>query len=356
MDLNGDNDPTRNGGVGANDKNINFADIAMNSMGNIAEMAASLPGVTLIPGTDGGAAGFSILGLGADQNVTTLNGLSFDGSSLPADAVQSARVSTNPYNPSQGGFSGAQVSLRLKSGSNIVMESVGSTQSPGSLIFTDPAGQALGAQQTNTGRYNISRSGPIQYDKTYYAASFQLTRTASLLKSLLNTDPLGLERLGISSDSVNNDLVGVLNSDGIPQTVSGLNDKIIDAFTSSLNFDLNPTGAQNYTVGITGGATRTTGAEHLEYVSRAPVEWGYLQRVQRQRRDADVVVHRRRLRQRRQLRRAIQQQQLVAVSLPPRRVRSSELGVPRRYQRHQVVCGGRQLGAPHQANQLHPPG
>src|SRR2546426_1844077 len=48
--------------------------------GDIAAMAASLPGVTLVPGQDGDPSGFSVLGLSPDQNNTTLNGLNFGGS------------------------------------------------------------------------------------------------------------------------------------------------------------------------------------------------------------------------------------------------------------------------------------
>ena len=46
--------------------------------GDIAAMAASLPGVVLIPGLDGGPDGFSVMGLGADQNSVTLNGLAYN--------------------------------------------------------------------------------------------------------------------------------------------------------------------------------------------------------------------------------------------------------------------------------------
>jgi hypothetical protein len=51
-----------------------------------AAMAATLPGVQLVPGQDGGANGFSVLGLGADQNNTTLNGMMFGGAGLPRAA------------------------------------------------------------------------------------------------------------------------------------------------------------------------------------------------------------------------------------------------------------------------------
>jgi hypothetical protein len=60
-------------------------------------MAASMPGVQLIPGADGAANGFSVLGVGADQNSTTLNGMNFGGASLPRDANVSTSVATTPY-------------------------------------------------------------------------------------------------------------------------------------------------------------------------------------------------------------------------------------------------------------------
>ena len=64
--------------------------------GDLAAMAASLPGVTLIPGADGDPSGFSVLGLGQDQNNTTLNGANFGGSNLPRDAAVSSSLVTAP--------------------------------------------------------------------------------------------------------------------------------------------------------------------------------------------------------------------------------------------------------------------
>ena len=49
-------------------------------------MAASLPGVQLVPGADGDPSGFSVLGLTPDQNNSTLNGQNFGGANLPRDA------------------------------------------------------------------------------------------------------------------------------------------------------------------------------------------------------------------------------------------------------------------------------
>src|SRR3954463_16655923 len=138
------NDDARNGaGVGAGDRGVDMSQVGIGAQGDLAQMAASLPGVTYIPGADGGPAGFSILGLGADQNLTTLNGLNFSGSDLPRDAVTAGRVSSNPFNPTQGGFSGGQLSLRTQPGTNFVQQSIRFTLEPQALQFTDQAGQQL---------------------------------------------------------------------------------------------------------------------------------------------------------------------------------------------------------------------
>jgi hypothetical protein len=93
--------------------------VPADQQGDIASMAASLPGVTLVPGQDGDPSGFSVLGLSPDQNNTTLNGMNFGGSNLPRDANVSTSLVTTPYDVSRGGFSGAQFQIR-GSGSNYI--------------------------------------------------------------------------------------------------------------------------------------------------------------------------------------------------------------------------------------------
>ena len=83
-------------------------------------MAATIPGVTPITDANGDPAGFSVLGLSADQNNTTLNGASFGASNIPRDAQVSSSLVTTPYDVSRGGFSGAQFSLRTFGSSNFI--------------------------------------------------------------------------------------------------------------------------------------------------------------------------------------------------------------------------------------------
>ncbi len=70
--------------------------------GDLATIASTIPGVTPVAG------GFSILGVGADQNSKTLNGMSFAGADVPRDAQIHTRVSASTYDPSRGWFGGAE--------------------------------------------------------------------------------------------------------------------------------------------------------------------------------------------------------------------------------------------------------
>jgi hypothetical protein len=112
-------------------------------------MAASLPGVQLVPGADGDPSGFSVLGLTPDQNSTTLNGMNFGGADLPRDAAVMSSLVTTPYDVTRGGFSGAQFSLRTRPGSNFVMRGMSFTLNAPQLQWTDRAARALGQEYTN---------------------------------------------------------------------------------------------------------------------------------------------------------------------------------------------------------------
>ena len=186
--------PDRNGNqadIGGRDQVLNTNNVPIDVLGDLSAMAATLPGVTLIPGADGAANGFSVLGLGADQNNITLNGLNFGGTDLPRDATTQTRVTTSSFDPSRGGFSGAQIALRTNSGTNYQVRSLHQTVDAPSLQYTDPIGQQLGQRFTNL-QLSGNAAGPISLDKIFYSFSWQLGRRSSNLQDLLNTDPLAL--------------------------------------------------------------------------------------------------------------------------------------------------------------------
>jgi len=237
--------------VGGREESVNTNNVPIDALGDLAAMAATLPGVTLIPGAEGEAAGFSVLGLGADQNNITLNGLNFGSSDLPRDATTQTRVSTSSYDPSRGGFSGAQISLRTNSGSNYVSRSLHQTVDAPGLQYTDAVGRALGQQFTNL-QLSGNASGPLKLDKAFYAFSWQLGRRASTLQDLLNTNDLALERVGVSADSVGR-LLELLSAEGIPMSSGAIpNQKLTQNGSFLSSFDFAPSGGHTFGVTASG--------------------------------------------------------------------------------------------------------
>jgi hypothetical protein len=246
--------PDRNGNqldVGGRDQAINTNNLPLDVLGDLSAMAATLPGITLIPGTDGGASGISVLGLGADQNNITLNRLNFSGTDLPRDATTQTRVTTSSFDPSRGGFSGAQIALRTNSGTNYRTRSLHQTVDAPTLQYTDAVGRALGQQFTNL-QFSGNASGPFQLDKSFYSFSWQLGRRASNLQDLLNTDPLALERVGVSADSVQR-LISMLQADQIPLSTAAIPHQKLNQNGSFLSsFDFAPSAGHNFNVTLNG--------------------------------------------------------------------------------------------------------
>ena len=237
--------------AGAREQTLNTNNVPIDVLGDLAAMAATLPGVTLIPDASGGASGFSVLGLGADQNNITLNGLNFGGTDLPRDATTQTRVTTSSFDPSRGGFSGAQISLRTNSGTNYVTRSLHQTVDAPSLQYTDPVSQQLGRRFTNL-QLSGGAAGPFSYDKAFYSFSWQVGRRQNTLQDLLNTDPLALERVGVSADSVQR-LLGMLGALNIPTSTSAIPNSQLNQNGSFLSsFDFAPSGAHNYNVTVNG--------------------------------------------------------------------------------------------------------
>ncbi|MDQ8155144.1 MAG: Plug domain-containing protein, partial [Gemmatimonadota bacterium] len=245
--------------ISGSERNVSAANVAAGDAGNLAAMAASLPGVTLVPGTNGDASGFSVLGLTPDQNATTLNGGSFGGADVPRDAGVSSSLSTSPYDVTRGGFSGAQFSIRSPTGNNFTTRTNSLNLDAPFLQWTDKAAQALGQQYTNLS-LGGSLSGPVKIDEAFYNVSYQLGRRSSDLQSLLNTSSTGLVTSGISPDSAAR-VLNVLRAKGIPlspRNVLGTRNNDNGSILATLN--LAPSGSRTgaaYALTFNGSANRS---------------------------------------------------------------------------------------------------
>jgi hypothetical protein len=251
--------------VSGTERRIDPAQVAPDQLGDLNAMAASLPGVTPVPGADGDPAGFSVLGLSPDQNQTTLNGMSMGGSSLPRDAAVMASLVTSPYDVSTGGFSGGRFNVRSRPGTNFVTRSGSFFGTAPSLQWMDRTGRALG-QQTTNGSLGGTMSGPLVYDQAFYNLSMQLGRTSNALRTLLNTSPAGLQASGIAADSVTR-LATVLGQQRVPLTVGGLSsDRLSDQGSLFGAFDVTPrssSSGQSFNLTVNGGWNRQTPASAL---------------------------------------------------------------------------------------------
>jgi hypothetical protein len=134
--------------------------------GDLAAIAATMPGVTQTNG------GISVLGLGAEQISTTLNGMSFAGSDIPRDANTRVRVSGSAYDPSRGWFSGANTNVELQPGNLFGGRRARVTLDAPTFQYTDPVSARLGQRFTN-GNASFGADGELIENKWYYNMGLQ---------------------------------------------------------------------------------------------------------------------------------------------------------------------------------------
>ena len=241
--------------ISGTERPVPTQDVPANLMGDLAAMAATLPGVQTVPGENGDPNGFSVLGLGADQNNMTLNGMNFGGNGLPRDAQVSSSLVTTPYDVSRGGFSGAQFSLRTRAGSNFVTRGMSFNLDAPQAQWTDAAARALGQEYTNASLGGAA-SGPVSFDKTFYNLAWQLGRRSNDYQNLLDTDPVGLKAAGVSNDSVAR-FLSILGNQSVPVTVGGVSsDRLSDQGSLFGSVDFAPPGSTRgsaYNLSFNGG-------------------------------------------------------------------------------------------------------
>ncbi|MES2522370.1 MAG: TonB-dependent receptor [Gemmatimonadota bacterium] len=254
--------PNRNAAnpnVGGGERQLNNAAVPPDQMGNLAALAATTPGIQLIPGLDGASDVFSALGLSADQNSTTMNGLGSGISTLPPDAQVSASVLTYSYDPGIGNFSGARISLQTLPGTNFSNRQASTNARAPQLEFADDIAEAQNQKFTNI-QFGAGGRGPITLDRHFYNASFGVSRNFKDLPSLLNTSPIGLAGAGVARDSVTR-LLGILQGASIPASVASLpTQQITDGINVQSNIDITPStnGTGNgITLGFVGGFNRS---------------------------------------------------------------------------------------------------
>jgi len=234
--------------------------LAAEQMGDLAAMASAIPGVQLLLGADGAADAFSVFGLGGDQNNTQLNGLNFGDAALPRDASIMTSLATSSYDVSRGGFSGGQLQVRTRPGSNFIRRSLSSNLIAPPMQWADRVGIATGQQYTNLSAGG-SASGPIRMDRLFFNSSFQYDRRLQDLQTLLSTSAEGFQTAGVAADSVAR-LLSLLGSANVPITIPGydplrINDRV--SVLNSIDFvPQNSSRGSTYSFTLSGNFNRTS--------------------------------------------------------------------------------------------------
>src|SRR4051812_6756190 len=182
--------------------------------GDLSAIAGTMSNVTMT------GSGPAILGSGAESNLNTLNGMGLAANAIPRAARTETRVTGATFDPTRGGFSGANVDVRLGPGDrNYQRRNAFLTFDPRFLQFTDPTGRALGAPSGGA-RGSVGADGELIRGTMTYNVSLDVGRSLSEPSTLLNADAQSLLNAGVAPDSVAR-LIAFATPLGVPLLSAG---------------------------------------------------------------------------------------------------------------------------------------
>jgi hypothetical protein len=183
--------------------------------GDLNAIAGTMSNVTMIGGSP------SILGSSSESNLTTLNGMGMAAASIPRAANTETRVTGATFDPTRGGFSGANIDVHLSPGSRFYQQRRAFlTLAPSALQFTDPIGRAAGAQTSNI-RGSVGADGELVRNALTYNVALDLDHSISQPTSLLDADNSLFLRAGVAPDSVSR-LIGIASPLGLTLRGNGI--------------------------------------------------------------------------------------------------------------------------------------
>ena len=164
--------------------------------GDLAAIASTMSNVSV------GPEGPTILGAAASSNLTTLNGMAMAAGAIPRAARTDTRVTGATFDATRGGFSGANIDVRLSAGSREFQNRRAFlTFDPPALQFADPTSRSLGARSGGF-HASLGADGEIIRNVMTYNVALEVAHSASNPVTLLSAGPDVLGRAGLSVDSV----------------------------------------------------------------------------------------------------------------------------------------------------------
>lgn len=142
--------------------------------------------------------GPSVLGSGPESNLNTLNGMGLSAASVPRAARTQVRVTSATFDPTRGGFSGANVDVRLGPGNRLYEQrNAFVTLDPRAFQRADVAASAAGAR-TGGFKASFGADGELIRQAVTYNVAVEAGSTSSEPATLLTADATTLAREGIS--------------------------------------------------------------------------------------------------------------------------------------------------------------
>jgi hypothetical protein len=180
---------------------------------NLEALASTIPGLTVTPE---GVSAFGVSG----GSIATLNGSAMGVGELPRDAKMSARFQTSPFDPSQGGFAGAQMGFTVPAGTVLNYRRSSLAFDAPNMIPGQRGPMAVAPNSVGlTAGYGAD--GPAFGEKFTYNSAVQFHRVTTPITSLADLDAESLARSGIARDSASR-LLSILATNGIPVTTAGI--------------------------------------------------------------------------------------------------------------------------------------
>ena len=183
--------------------------------GDLNAIAGTMSNVTIT------GSGPAILGSGSASNLNTLNGMGLAAGAIPRAARTETRVTGATYDATRGGFSGANVDVRLGPGDrNYQRRNAFLTFDPRYLQFTDVAGRSVGVISGGA-RGSVGADGELIRGAMTYNVALDLGRSLSEPSTLLTADATALLNAGVAPDSVAR-LIALATPLGVPLVASGV--------------------------------------------------------------------------------------------------------------------------------------
>ena len=197
--------------------------LPIDAAGDLAALAGLAPGVVGVAGTDTTAAQFSVGGQRPSQNHISLDGLTLATATVPRDAIRTTRVVTSTYDVAKGQFSGGEVASTTRSGTNVWRSSLTYDRHAPDLEAGAAPSPAF-SREYQLNRISGSIGGPLIGKRLVGFLAVEGSRKENPLATLLGTDPLTDQRLGINPDTVQR-LLTLASAAGLPLHPAGIPDQ-----------------------------------------------------------------------------------------------------------------------------------